>query len=205
MVETVVYLVRHGMHDWLQPAHNRLAGSLPGIGLNPQGVAEAQRVAARLADEPLAWIVCSPLERTLETAKLIARPHGREVTVDDRLLEWRFGAWEGMAIPEIQQRYPAEWTLWRERPDQLHLPGAETIEQVAERMEAAYRTWAALGGVGVLVSHQDPLCALLCRLIAAPLAEMRALDITTGSLSATREVAYGTVVTGINLGVSLDA
>src|SRR5712692_119405 len=159
MAETVVYLVRHGMHDWLQPAHNRLAGSLPGIGLNLQGVAEAQRLAARLADEPLAWIVSSPLERTLETAKIIAGPHGREVVVDDRLLEWRFGTWEGMEISEIQRRYPAEWTLWRERPDQLQLPGAETIEQVAERMEAAYRAWAARGGVGVLVSHQDPLCA----------------------------------------------
>jgi len=200
MAESVVYLARHGMHDLLLPEHNRLAGSLPGVRLNPQGIGQAQRIASRLATEPVAWVASSPLERAHETAEIIARPHQREVTVDARLLEWRFGPWEGMAIPEIQQRYPREWTLWRERPDQLHLAGAETIEQVAERMEAAYREWAAHGGVGVIVSHQDPLSALLCRLLGAPLSEMRTLEIPPGSLSVAREAVFGTVVTGINLG-----
>jgi broad specificity phosphatase PhoE len=204
MAENVIYLARHGMHDWLSPAHNRLAGSLPGVRLNPQGIVQAQRLASRLATEPVAWIASSPLQRTLDTAEVIARPHGRGVMVDDRLREWKFGPWEGMAITDIQQRYPTEWALWRERPDQLRLAGAETIEQVATRMEEAYRAWAEHGGVGVLVSHQDPLSALLCRLLGAPLNEMRVLEIPPGSLSVAREVAYGTVVTGINLGALAD-
>lgn len=200
-----IWLVRHGMHDWLLPGHNRLAGLLPGVSLNAQGIAQAQRVASRLAREPVAWIVCSPLERTRETAEIIARPLELEVNVDARLLEWRFGPWEGLPIPEIQQRYPAEWFLWRERPDQLHMQGAETIEQVAGRMEEAYREWAGHGGVGVIVSHQDPLTALLCRLLDAPLSQMRVLEIPPGSLSLAREVAHGSVVSGINVGMLTDA
>ena len=201
MAETVVYLARHGMHDWLRPEHNRLAGSRPGIGLNAQGVAEVRRMAALLADEPLQWIASSPLQRTVETAGIIARDRGLDVVTDERLVEWRFGQWEGMEIAEIQRRYPAEWAAWREQPDVMRLPGAETLDQVADRMETAYREWAARGGVGVLVSHQDPLSALLCRLIGAPLRAVRVLEIETGSLARTREASYGTVVTGINLGV----
>lgn|SRR5574341_1265240 len=202
MPETTVYLARHGMHDWLLPDRNRLAGAQP-VGLNARGVEEARRAAALLAGEPLQWIASSPLKRTVETAEIIALDRGLGVVTDDRLAEWRFGPWEGREMAEIQRQHPAEWTTWRERPDLLRLPDAETLEQVADRMETAYREWAARGGVGVLVSHQDPLSALLCRLIGAPLRAIRVLEIETGSLARTREASYGTVVTGINLGVPL--
>lgn len=203
MPEATVYLVRHGMHDWLLPTSNRFAGALPGIGLNQQGMEEARRVAALLADEPLQWVASSPLQRTLETAEIIARDHGIDVMTDDRLLEWRLGVWEGMWVEDIRKRYPEEWTLWREAPDRLRLPGAETLQQVADRMEAAYRELAARGEIGVIVSHQDPLAGLLSRLIGAPLNRMRGLDIRTGSLSVCREASYGTIVVSINSGTAL--
>ena len=200
MPETTVYLVRHGMHDWLRPEHNRFAGAIPGVGLNEEGRQEVQRLAGLLSGEPIAWIVASPLQRTMETAAILARTRRLDVAADERLLEWRCGAWEGMKIIEIQRRYPSAWKIWRERPDLLRLPGAETVEQMAARTEVAYRAWAASGGTGVLVSHQDPLAALLCTLIGAPLRAMRALDIQTASLSTSHEMAYGTVIAAINAG-----
>lgn len=202
--ETVIYLVRHGMHDWLRPGHNRLAGTIPGVGLNAQGETEAQRLAALLADEPLDWVVASPLQRTVETAAIIARGRGVQVAVDDRFIEWRFGSWEGMRIEEIRERYPEEWWIWREDPARLRRPGAETLEQVAERMETACREYAGRGGTGVLVSHQDPLAALICRLIGAPLERMRTLDIRTGSFSKFRRTSYGGVVESINAATALE-
>ncbi len=203
MPETTVYLARHGMHDWLRPDHGRLAGTLPGVGLNEQGIREATHLAMWLAGEPLAWVASSPLQRTMQTADIIAREHGLTVKPDDRLIEWRFGPWEGMEIAEIQRRYPAQWSTWRERPDDLRLDGAERLDQVADRMEIAYREWAGRGEPGVLVSHQDPLSALLCRLLHAPLNGIRALEIGTGGLSACRETSYGTVVAGINVGAPM--
>src|SRR3989475_11791063 len=200
MPETTVYLVRDGMHDWLRPEHNRFAGVIAGVGLNEQGWLEVQRLAGVLSGEPITWIAASPLQRTMETAKMLTRARHLDVAADERLLEWRCGAWEGMTIIEIQRRYPSEWKSWRERPDQLRLPGAETVAQMAARMEVAYRAWAARGGTGVLVSHQDPLAALLCALIGAPLRAMRALDIQTASLSTSHEMAYGTVIAAINEG-----
>lgn len=200
-METVVHLVRHGMHDLLRPGSNRLAGRIPGVSLNADGRREAEAAAAMLADRPLCWIAASPLERTMETAALIARPHGLEAVPDERFLEWAFGPWEGMAIEEIQRRYPAEWETWRERPSELRLPGAETLEEVAERMERGFAAWAERGGEGVIVSHQDPLAALLARLIGMPLDGIRALDIRTGAVSAVRRLSRGVVVETINRGV----
>jgi len=59
------------------------------------------------------------------------------------------------------------------------------------------------GGDGVIVSHQDPLAALLCRLIGMPLANIRALEIGTGSVSVVRRSPHGDVVEAVNSGVPL--
>ncbi len=203
MADTIVYLVRHGMHDWLRPETDRFAGTLPGIGLNAQGEEEATRLAAVLREVPLAWVVSSPLQRALETAELIVADRDLPVTTDARLIEWRCGPWEGLTIPEIQARYPEAWQIWHTDPTHLHLPGAEPLEEVADRMDAVFREWVARGGAGLFVSHRDPLAALLCRLLGMPLARIRALDLPTGSLSACRQTSYGVIVDAINLTASV--
>jgi probable phosphoglycerate mutase len=201
--EAVVYLVRHGMHDWLRAGSNRLAGRIPGVALNEEGRREAARVASMLAGRPLRWVAASPIQRTVETARLIAQSHGLVVSTDERLLEWALGPWEGMWIEEIRGRFAAEWHTWREHPTELRLPGAETLEQVADRMEHGCLAWMARGGQGVIVSHQDPLAALLARLIGMPLNSMRGLQISTGSVSVARRGKFGIVVESVNTGVVL--
>ena len=203
MAEAVAYLVRHGLHDWLRPGANRLAGRLPGISLNADGRGEGERVAAMLAGKPLAYVVTSPLERTVETAKIIAGRHGLTVERDERFIESGLGPWEGLWVDDIVARYPAEWRAWREDPTQVHLAGVEPVERIADRMDAGCREWLARGGQGVIVSHQDPLAALLCRLIGMPLGSMRAWDIRTGSISSLRRTPYGLVVEAVNAGVPL--
>ena len=203
MADAVAYLVRHGMHDWLRPGANRLAGRLPGVSLNADGRREAERVAAMLAEKPLAYVVTSPLERTVETAEIIAGRHGLTVERDERVIESGLGPWEGLWVDDIMARYPAEWRAWREDPAHVHLPGIEPVERIADRMNAALLEWLARGGQGVIVSHQDPLAALLCRLIGMPLRSMRAWDIRTGSVSIVRRTPHGLVVEAVNAGVPL--
>ena len=204
MADAVAYLVRHGMHDWLRPGANRLAGRLPGVSLNADGRREAERVAAMLAEKPLAYVVTSPLERTVETAEIIAGRHRLTVERDERFIESGLGPWEGLWVDDIMARYPAEWRAWREDPAQVHLPGIEPVERIADRMNAALLEWLARGGQGVIVSHQDPLAALLCRLIGMPLRSMRTWDVRTGSVSIVRRTLHGVVVDAVNAGVSLN-
>ncbi len=198
MADTVIHLVRHGMCDSLRLEANRFAGTLPGIGLSAQGRTEAARLADALQEASLEWVASSPLQRTMETAESIVKGRGIPVSTDERLVEWRLTPWEGLSVDEIQIRCPVEWRVWSEDPSKLRLPGVESLGQVADRIEAAFREWAARGGTGLLVSHQDPLAALLCRLIGIPLERMRTLVLLTGSLSKCRQPSHGVVVDTIN-------
>ena len=65
---TVFHLLRHG-----ERASGRvLAGRMPGIGLTERGRGEIAVVAERLAGDDIAAIYSSPLQRTRESAEIVA-------------------------------------------------------------------------------------------------------------------------------------
>ena len=67
---TTIHLVRHGSHV-LPPGV--LAGRLPGVVLSDEGREQALRTAERLAGTGgIGAVQCSPLERTYQTAGIIA-------------------------------------------------------------------------------------------------------------------------------------
>ena len=53
-----------------------LAGRMPGIGLTERGRAEIAVVAERLAGDNIAAIYASPLQRTRESAEIVAERLG---------------------------------------------------------------------------------------------------------------------------------
>jgi len=184
-----VLLVRHGRHDWLAPT-NRFAGRLPGVALNVVGREQSEALGRRLRATPPDRVLSSPMERTRETAEVIGRHVERLVALDERLIETDLGPWQGMRAVDVQARYPEEWRLWRTAPTRLRLPGTEPLSALADRMAACALESLALGGSTMLVSHQDPLLALVCRLLEFPLDGMRRMDIDPGSLTIL-EVARG--------------
>jgi probable phosphoglycerate mutase len=176
-------LVRHGTTDWLLLPHNRFAGRLPGISLNDTGRAEAEALGRRLAGVGVDRIASSPLERARETAEIIARHVGRPVAIDDRLIETDLGPWEGQPVETVRRRWPEAWAAWRSTPTAVPLAGLEPVTAMADRMAACAREALDRGGTTLLVSHQDPILALVCRLLDLHLDAMRRLDIATGSLT----------------------
>lgn len=176
-------LARHGRHDWLFPPINRLAGRLPGVHLSAAGREDARALARRLAAAPPDRIVASPLERTVETAAIVGEALGLPVEVDDRLIEIGLGVWEGRRVPDIIADDPVSWQTWRTAPTRTQLPGFEPLEAVAARMVAVATDALSRGGSTLLVSHQDPLLALTCRLLTLPLDAMRRLEIAPGGLT----------------------
>ena len=194
-------LVRHGRHDWLAPA-NRFAGRLPGVSLNTAGREQSEALGRRLRGVRPDRILTSPMERTRETAEIVGRWVKRTVTVDDRLIETDLGPWQGMRVEEVAARYPEEWRAWRTTPTQLHLPGTEPLAALADRMAACAFEYLARGGSTVLVSHQDPLLALVCRLLEMPLDGMRRMDINPGSLTILEVVRGRPVLVMLNSATS---
>ena len=75
-METTIFLVRHG--ETVDNARQIMQGQTQGE-LNQRGREQAEQVARRLASEPLDAIVASDLHRAIQTAEVIAEPHGLPV------------------------------------------------------------------------------------------------------------------------------
>jgi probable phosphoglycerate mutase len=154
---TTLLLVRHGLTAMTGPV---LAGWTPGLHLDERGRAQAAAVAARLAPVPLAAIVSSPLERCLDTAEAIAGE--REVAVDERLGECRYGDWTGRELKVL-----AKDPLWKQvqaHPSAVTFPNGESLRAVSERAVEAVRDWNARLGPDATwcaVSHGDVIKAIV--------------------------------------------
>ncbi|HET6569628.1 MAG TPA: histidine phosphatase family protein, partial [Rhodothermales bacterium] len=81
-MSTRIFLVRHGAT--ILTAEDRFAGATD-VPLSDEGREQAQRLAMRLSGEPIAGVYASPLGRALETAQILARPHGLVVQMRDGL------------------------------------------------------------------------------------------------------------------------
>ncbi len=106
---TRLLLVRHG--ETTLSAEDRFAGSTD-VPLGPNGRTQAERLAARLADDPIAAAYCSPMQRTLETARIVARPHALEPIPREGLREIDHGRWEGLRRADVEAQFAEEYAAW---------------------------------------------------------------------------------------------
>lgn len=111
---TRLYLVRHGATPLT--AEDRFSGS-ENVHLSEEGRAQVTRLAKRLKDEVIDAIYCSPLDRTLETAKIIAKPHQQLTLIaKDGFREISHGHWEGLSRKEVEEQFPEEYMAWEADP-----------------------------------------------------------------------------------------
>jgi probable phosphomutase (TIGR03848 family) len=157
-----VLLVRHG-----RTAANTggvLAGWTPGIDLDDTGREQATALGQRLVGVPLTAIVTSPLERTVQTADLVAVTSGSTAArhVDDRLGECRYGDWTGKPLKSLVK--DPMWKVVQSHPGAAVFPGGESMAAMQHRAVSAVREWnATLGDKAVyaVVSHGDVIKAIL--------------------------------------------
>jgi probable phosphoglycerate mutase len=110
---TRLYLVRHGATELT--AEDRFSGSV-GVDLSDEGRGQVKRLAARIANDGLAAVYCSPLSRTVETAALLAKAHRLAPVHRDGLREISHGRWEGLTRREVEERFPEEYAAWEADP-----------------------------------------------------------------------------------------
>jgi broad specificity phosphatase PhoE len=149
----VVHLVRHGE---VENPKGVIYGRLPGYNLSERGRRQAEEAAKRLADDDIAVVLASPLERAQETADIIAGPHGLEIVTDERLTETHTTL-EGLTRNALHfVRDPRHW--WRFR-NPLKPSWGESFSEIRTRMLDAIddAVTAADDREAVLVSHQTPV------------------------------------------------
>ena len=100
---TRLYLIRHGAT--VLTAEDRFAGAT-NVALSDEGRRQASALAIRLKGVKFRAIYASPLDRTMETASILAAPHRLEVQARDGRREISHGRWEGMTREEVLMAYP---------------------------------------------------------------------------------------------------
>jgi broad specificity phosphatase PhoE len=107
--------------------------------LGVEGRLQAELLGKRLAGESFAAVYGSSLQRAIETATIVARPHGLPVTVRDGLREIDHGRWEGLRHEEAAAMYPEEYAAWQHDPFSFAPAGGEAGKLVLERALSAFR------------------------------------------------------------------
>jgi probable phosphoglycerate mutase len=125
-----IFLVRHGAT--VLTAEDRFAGAT-NVQLSEEGREQVRRLAARLQGEKITAIYASPLDRTVETARILAEPHGLEVQKRDGLREISHGRWEQMTRKEVEEAFPAEAAAWDKDPYTFAPAGGESGLAVTAR------------------------------------------------------------------------
>jgi len=167
-------LVRHGETTW--SASGRHTGQHADLPLTDEGRAQADALPAVLG--PLlgtaapVLVLTSPLLRAVSTAAALGLD--ADAVPDPDLMEVDYGAYEGLTTPQIRETEPG-WTVWNGG-----LPGGETLEQVAARVDRVLeRVRAALdaaldrqdgsgSATAVLVAHGHVLRVLGARWLGLP-------------------------------------
>jgi len=118
-MKTTLFLVRHG--ETVDNANKIMQGQTQGR-LNDEGVRQAEQLRDELASTHLDAIVASDLKRSVDTAVILAEPHGLEVVTTPLLRERDWGSFTGRYIPNLKDE------VW---PDDI-----ETLEAMQERSRA---------------------------------------------------------------------
>lgn len=127
---TRLFLVRHGATQLT--TEDRFSGAA-NVFLSDEGRAQAERLAIRLTDDNISAIYASPLDRTMETATILAQPHGLTPTQNENLREISHGHWEGMTRKEVESQFPDEYTAWESDPFTFAPDGGESGISVLAR------------------------------------------------------------------------
>jgi broad specificity phosphatase PhoE len=167
-----VVLVRHGQTEWSVSGQHTGRTDVP---LTDVGRLNAKQLARRLAAWEFARVLTSPLSRAMETCQFAGLRDQAEV--DEDLLEWDYGDYEGRRTVDIRQERPG-WDLWVDG-----VPGGETIDEVGRRADRVVEAARAADGDVALFAHGHVLRILGARWIELPASAGRHLALATASLS----------------------
>ncbi|MFX0539532.1 histidine phosphatase family protein [Ornithinimicrobium sp. Y1847] len=148
-------LIRHGETQWSRTGQHTGLTNLP---LLPEGERGAAELEDLLSGMSFVHVRCSPLQRARRTAELAGLALD---AVDDDLVEWDYGAYEGLTTAQVRQRVGYPWTVWQHGVEPGDTPG-ETVEEVAARASRVLErvTPHLFDGDVALVGHGQALRVL---------------------------------------------
>ncbi len=190
----MIYLLRHGEIEQSSPRRFVGRRELP---LTEQGRSQAAQWGRRWQGMAFQAVYSSPLARCQESAALAAP--GREVLVEPDWEEISLGAWEGLSVEEVRQRFPGEYEA-RGADLAGHRPsGGESFVEAAARVAPLLEALAESPGPVLVVAHSGVIRAGLCTLLGLPLANLLRLELDYAGLCLLERGPRGWRLHGFNL------
>ena len=164
---TTVILIRHGRTHLTES--KRISGSGgENPGLSDLGRSDAHKAAKAVAEignsgpwahlQPISAIVSSPIQRTLDTAHILANELGLGVEVNQDIAEISFGDWDGHTNAEVMNKWEDEFAAWQGSWD-ISPPNGESLASFDERVQNGRRAILRenAGKTVAVVSHVMPI------------------------------------------------
>jgi broad specificity phosphatase PhoE len=167
-----IYLIRHGETEWAKNGRHTGRTDIP---LTDAGREQAGFLLPIFDEAKFAHILCSPLKRALETARIAGL--APQLITEKDLMEWDYGDYEGLTTNQIREQVPG-WSIW------THLcPNGETLDQVTQRVDRVVAKIQSSEGNVAIFSHGHFLRVLVSRWIGLPASYGSCFLLGTSTLS----------------------
>jgi probable phosphoglycerate mutase len=163
-------LLRHGATEWSLSGQHTGRTDIPLLGL---GREQALAAGDLLRGMTFAQVLTSPLLRACETCTLA----GFDGELDPDLLEWDYGAYEGLTSAEIRAERPG-WSLWTDG-----VVDGEGAADVGRRVDRVIERARLVQGDTLCVAHGHVLRVLAARWLGLPPVGGRLFALGTGTVS----------------------
>ncbi len=177
-----IILVRHGETAYNASETFRGRADVP---LNETGLKQAKLLGECLSREKINVVYSSPLQRAVKTAEAIAAPHKLKVNIAASLDDIDCGQWQGLTLSEVKEKYSEVYQDWLDMPEQVKIPGGESLEDVKKRALPFVQDAVTRCGKGkiVLVSHRAVNKVLICALLRLDNSSFWSFKMDTGAIT----------------------
>jgi broad specificity phosphatase PhoE len=183
-----IWLIRHAETEWSKAKKHTGRTDVP---LTDEGREHARALRGKLAGVTFSTVLVSPLSRARETAELADL--GDRMQLRDDLMEWDYGAYEGITTEAIRADRPG-WFLWRDG-----VPEGEAADDVGARADRVIAEAVAQPGAVALVAHGHVLRVLAARWVEQPAAFGGRLALETAGIGRCGFERETRVLTGWNV------
>jgi len=194
-----VIFLRHGQAK--NNIERILTGRTPNIPLTEKGIEQAEKTAKFLEQMNISAIYSSPIERAKHTAEIVAKHNFLDVTIDDRLIELDMGKFTGVPYDDIFTSYGNVFMKFYNGELEIAHNGVETFSEVKKRVLSIvdHVIENHPDQNVVLVTHMDPIKAMLSTVVDLSPTNLFELIIANASLNIFREYNRKFSISGINV------
>jgi len=194
-----VIFLRHGQAK--NNIERILTGRTPNIPLTEKGIEQAEKTAKFVEQMNISAIYSSPIERAKHTAEIVAKHNSLDVITDDRLIELDMGKFTGVPYDEIFTSHGNVFMKFYNGELEIAHNGVETFSEVKKRVLSIvdHVIEKHPDQNVVLVTHMDPIKAMLATVVDLSPTNLFELIIANASLNIFREYNRKFSISGINV------